>query len=176
LGSFEGSGFEEVGFYFLLFLGYTKATGAAIEVGGGRRVARAGVEVSSMGSPSPERDPVSSGELPSPRGVSSLTNVVLLEPEEIEKEEEEAMSVPRRSKKCRMNNSGSQKVKWRLVKGQIEVKKAKMNSLSLSNSCLPNSKVNIEPRPLRATCHHLKRGAKTSYPGHVTPFSLQHLM
>jgi len=56
----------------------------------------------------PKSDLVLSEELASPRRVTALPNIILPALEEAEKEEEEeAISVPRRREKCRMNNSGT---------------------------------------------------------------------
>jgi len=83
------------GFVFFLFLGLATTIGATIEAGGRRRVTRAGEDVCFECSALSKRDSVSLDEFFLPRGVTSLSSFVLSAPEEAEKEEEDAMSLPR---------------------------------------------------------------------------------
>jgi len=78
-----------LGFTFSLFLGIAKVAEMLIGAGGGSL--GGSDRVFSEDSPSPSKDSVWSEEPGSPRGVTSLSNIILCVPKEAVKDAEEAM-------------------------------------------------------------------------------------
>ena len=95
--AFEGSGF----WVFLLWEGITATVGATIEAWELQEPPIwNGEEAPFVRSSSPNRNLVRLEELASPIGVISLSNIVLPTLEELEKEKEETMGVPRSKRFC----------------------------------------------------------------------------
>jgi len=74
-----------------------------------------------MGSLSPKRDSVRSKELASPKGVTSLANIVVPTQVEAVKEEEEVVSIPKSSKGCQMKKQKGLNKRLKLSERQEEV-------------------------------------------------------